>query len=580
MLRSFLLIVMLLTLGPAALPLAVAPTPRPPTPTPACPQVQYADPAALLAALPNADYSCAEELALALRPFAEPPLVAALITMAGSGPHDLARRNALRTLGRFAEAPNASRAHESVVRSGGAALQDLARTTLAHERDNFLLQDAVWLLDQFFYPSLGAASGLEQVATDTALAAAVRYRAAAARGRLIFARAGPLASSDRAFILNGLASDDPGVRTAAARAIRFLRPEQRHPTDDHAFATALAQAWANEPPLSLAPDPPDPRATTLFGFAESSPTSLTARASIARAQDHLTGNGTRLADLRLAYEQIALPYSQPSNGLTVRSGLPPERLPALVSEITRTWAMLDQIVGPSLAQPIPGEATQALTVKIFARQGIYRDYMRAFTPFTVDVDGIYDQAAAILYTHERQPEQSANTLNETLRHEATHHYTAVHLFPGSWLTPGYHREPKGWADEGLAELMAGLGPSQLGPRPAQLARICERAVLPPLASLLAQRAGYDQFGRFDYDAAWAFTAYLWNEQPAALRQIYSAYREESYQLSAWERLAGLSLGQAETEWNAAVGRWCGGSSPAGPPGSAGSGGSSNYRGSG
>lgn len=543
----------LLLLTPtAALPLAVAPASPPPARTPQCPAPGYPDTAALLAALPGAPYACAEELAAALRPRADLATTDALITLAATGPHALARRNALRALGRLAESPRGSRARELVLQARAARLRATLSGLLAGEQDNFLVQDAVWLVDSFFYPSFHDGPALTRLAADPALAPALRYRAAAARARLIYARPGPLASDDRAFIHGGLQSDSPGVRAAAALAVAHLRNAQLDTRLRAELDTALAAAWAAEPALQLAPDQPPP----VMGFAESSPTSLTARAAIARARDRLAGGTTHLARLRIDYEALALPNRLSANGVTLRSGLPVAQLTPLLAEITHTQATFNAIVGPELSGPIPGEDGPALSVFIFARQGIYRDYLRAFTSFTVDVDGVYDELTATLYTHARTAEQSANSLEQTLRHELAHHLAGRQIFPGHWQSPGYHAEPKGWADEGLAELLAGAGPAGPAPRPAQLGRLCALRAPPALGELLARRAGYDHFGHFDYDAAWALSYYLYRERPAALRRLYAAFRDGSYRLAGWPRIVGAPLATLEAEWHAAISGWC------------------------
>lgn len=541
----------------SALPLAVAPRDPVPAFTPACPAPSYPDAASLLAVLQGADYACAEEIAAALRARAQPAEVDALLEMARSGSNALIRRNAVRALGRLAEAPRGSRASEVVLRARAAAVQSTLAGIVDGERDNFLTQDAVWVLDTFFFPTFTAAPGFERVAADPDLAPALRYRAASARARLVFARAGTLDSADRAFILAGLRSDDPGVRAAAAAAIARLRDDQLAPELAGELGAALATAWDAEPPLGLAPDAPSDAGADHLSFEESSPTSLTARAAIARARDRLEGGTVHLEALRAAYEAIALPNSLSRDGIVLRSGLPPERLPGLLEQADQVRAAFFAALGPQFAAPIAGEGDAPLTILVFARQGIYRDYIRAFTPFTVDVDGVYGEAAATLYTHERTAEQSENTLAETLRHEVTHFFTGRYLFPGRWLTPGYHAEPKGWLDEGLAEVMAGLDPRGVPtPHAARLVELCARRELPRLPALLARREGYDRFGSFDYPAAWALSYYLLAERPEALRRIAAAYRDGSYRLADWPRLAGEPVAQLEAEWHATVGNWC------------------------
>ncbi len=555
--RLLVSVLLCLVLTSAGLPLAVAPPSGPPLATPSCPQPIYPDTPQLLTALAGASYACAEELATALRDRVGPPEVASLLALVrNNAMHSLARRNALRVLGRLAASPRGSRAHELMLRSYAAEVRATLEALLYQTQDSFLLQDAIWMLDSFFYPAFSAAAALEELALAPGPDPALRYRAANARTRLIFARAGLLAPDDLALLEAGLRADDPGVRAAAATAISVLRPARLDPPMRAALEIALAGALAAEPPLSLAPDAPDFYGDGLSGLRESNPTSLTARAAIARAQDQLAGDGPHLAQLRSAYEALALPEALDDGTILLRAGLPSAELPALRDEMLRVQAAFAQIVGPELALPLADEGGRRLTVLIFARQGLYRDYMRAFTPFSIDVDGTYDETTATLYTHARSATQSSNTLTESLRHELAHHLAATHLFPGHWQEPGYHSQPKGWADEGLAELLAGLSASGPAPRPAQLARLCARPLPPRLAELLSRRAGYDQFGSFDYDSAWAFTAYLVAEQPTALRHLYAAYRTSSYRLDAWAALAGLSLTQAEAGWHAALQRWC------------------------
>ncbi|RRR70539.1 MAG: peptidase [Candidatus Viridilinea halotolerans] len=551
-----LLILLAPLLTGAALPLALAAPRQPLGATPACPRLYYGDPAALLAALPMADYACTEELAAALRPQARQQHVAALLALAQHGHDPRAQRNALRTLGRIAASPPQTHAYELLRRTYGAAMQSLAVEMLLTQNDNFLLQDAVWLLDAFYFPSFGAAPALEAVAHHPAHAPALRYRAASSRARLVAARPGALHTHDYAFIQAGLASADAGVRTAAANAVAHLRPEQQAGHTPQ-LSAALRTAWHHEPPLSLAADPPDARASNQFTFAESSPTSLSARVAIARARDHLDGHGQQHEeDIRHTYTSLALPHTFVGTKISLHSNMPLAQRHTLLTEAETTLAALATLLGPDLAQPLADASTPRLTIFIFERQGIFRDYMRAFTNFSVDVDGIYAEQSATIYTYQRSATQSANTLAESLRHEVAHHYAATHLFPGDWHRPGYHTEPKGWADEGLAELAAGWGPSGFLPRQAQLGRLCARAHLPPLTPLLARREGYDHFGHFDYDAAWAFTFYMAHDQPAALRRLYAAYRDGSYRLVHWETIAGLSLPATEEAWHDALRAWC------------------------
>lgn len=558
-----LIALLILLLPSSALPLAIGPLPAPPAPTPVCAQPRYANASALMAALFSADYACAEAIAAALRPLASPALVDALLGLASSAEHATARRNALRVLGRLAESPRSTPAAELLARSKAAALLATLGTIVARERDSFLLQDALWILDTFYFPAFNMQLDLERISLDPQLDPALRDRAAAAVGRLIYARPGPLRPSDLAYIKRGLGDTQPVLRAQAATIAWRLRADQLDAELIARTIIALAAALAIEPPLAVATDPARPQAATPLSYSEPETTSLAARAALSRALDRLApAPANRLAALRATYEELAMPKSLERDGLLLRAGLPATALPALAERLAATQAAAIELLGPALHQPIAGESAALVRLLILPSQAAYREYLRAFTSYSLTTDGIYAEAEATIYSYARRAGQAENSLDESLQHELTHLVTGRHLFVGGWLSPGYHDQPKGWADEGLAEVLAGAtfdgaGDYQLELRRLQLMRLCALPVPPSLADLLSQRAGYDRFGSFDYDAAWAFSYYLLRERPAAAQQIYAAYRDGSYQLDRWPQIAGFaSLAQAEAAWHTAITRWC------------------------
>ncbi len=543
------------------LPLAVALSNPPPIRVPACPQPTYPDATALLNVLPQAGYDCTEQIAAALRPRVEPEHVARLLAIAVDPTLDArTRRNALRILGRLAESDRATRAHEimAVLKN---ATQTTAITVLQRDHDNFLLQDAVWLLDGIYYPSWTAATALTQVALTVGYAPALRYRAARARARLIASETGSLSVSAQHFLIAALNSDDPGVITAAAEALSFLRADQLG--ERALWQRLVTDALAAAPPLQVAVDSGDPRGTALLTYLESTPTALTAQAALARAADRLADEwqtAPRWHALRTAYEELALPITLSTATVILRVGpADPTSSANLLAVVERAYHQARQLLGSAGNEPIPGEERLPLRVLVFPSQAAYRDYMRAFTPFTVDVDGIYDVEQSTLYSFQRGIGQTANTLEETLRHETAHAVTAAYLFPGSWLSPGYHAEPKGWFDEGFAEVLtAQAQPSAtLQAHNRHLATLCALPLKPALFELVARRTGYDQYGTFDYPAAWALMHFLLTERPATAAAFIAAWRNQTYRLADWPRLGGWpDWASAESDWHAAIDRWC------------------------
>jgi hypothetical protein len=87
--------------------------------------------------------------------------------------------------------------------------------------------------------------------------------------------------------------------------------------------------------------------------------------------------------------------------------------------------------------------------------------------------------------------------------------------------------------------------------------ICARPNYRRLEALLAQREGYDGFGSFDYDHAWAFTHYLLTERRDVALRLYTAYRAKIYRLADVARIAGVeSVAALEADWHTALDRWC------------------------
>jgi hypothetical protein len=550
-----------------------APAPGAPAPlayaTPSCREARHAGEAALLQSLFGAGYDCAEELAAALAARPGAGTVPALLAMAAPPNHSLARRTALRALGRLAEQPAGSPAARLARETHAAEVRGALGRILAEDADTYVAQDAIWILDTFFFPAREALPQLQAISADPARGPELRARAMNAAARLILARPGRIPPADLGFALRSLASDDAGVRARAALVAERLAP--RLPATERALAIiALAEAdrrAAAEPllppdrPAAILESPGALRFDPLFSGRPDVPaTPIAARAAVARALDAYLPDG-RFEALLATYEAATLPARLDGPGLSIRAGLPPEALPPLAALVGRTRALFFELLGPSFAQPVPGDANEALRLLVFADQAAYRDYMLAFVGFGAEVDGVYVEEAGALYTYARGADVSRNTLEETVAHEAAHALSGRYLFPGGWRTPGYHAEPKGWADEGLAEYLAGAALAETtggGLAERRLGALCDRRLPPELGALLGRRAGYDQFGTFAYDEAWALARYLLEDRPEGARRIVAAYRDGSYRAEAMPALAGAdTLAELESSWHAAIRRWCG-----------------------
>lgn len=563
LLASLVLVLALIARGDQAPRLAPFRSAEPPFLTPACRQAVHQNEDELFASLSGADDACTEELALALATLASNTTVTRLLALLASPDNSLSRRNALRTLGRMAERPPGEPAHTLVLGARAADLRVALAQTLQRERNIDVLNDTIWILDTFLYPSFASQPDLERISADQSREPALRSRAIAAAGRLIYARPGHLSDGDLGFFLSSLASDDAGVRAQAALIGMRLRDEQLDQTRRARVVAALEEAWrADGQPVTVAPvitaNPVELRAVLDQSVAR-----ISVSAALARALDRYSSGTHRLDTYQAAFEAAHLPHRQEAAGIVLRSGLPVAALPALFRRVERTQAAFFDLVGPALRSPTVGDPNETLTVLVFADIAPYRAYMHTFVNVPFEVDGVYVEHTGTLYTFQRTPEQTGNTLEESLQHEVGHYLTGRFLFPGSWFVPGYHTEPKGWVDEGLAEVLAGLvfddaGGYRLPPHPRHVARMCAAPASPELARLLGQRTGYDRFGRFDYAYAWAFSYFLLTERPEVARRIYQAYRDGSYQLESFAAIAGVpSVAALEHEWHASMRGWCG-----------------------
>ena len=455
--------------------------------------------------LPAADYPTAERIATELAPYAAEVLPALLVMTENASPQ--VRRNALRAIGRAAGGlPDAA----------SVPLRAALLRLLVTERDTSVMQEVIWLLDTRFFPADDARPALEALALAAGRAPLLRARAARAATRLI-AVAG--AGTGDTFLAAALASADPGVVAAAApvaarrrgldAALDAAYASYTTPPACHSTAVAPASIAAAHQGRSGA-----------SGISEVPLTTLAAAAALARARD--TRDRTALlAALRTTCEAQLLPARGASPLLVVRAAAAAAIPPLLVLAAT-TQRAFAQLVGPRLAAPTPAEPRRTPQLLVFGSRAAFQRYMQAFVGSGADGDGLYLEEQSILFTYARGAGESANTLEATVVHELGHAFAARQIFPGGWRSPAAHRIARGWADEGLAEYLAGaLVPAT---RVRRLADLCARRELPTVIALTTARVGYDQIGTFDYAAAWGLSAFLATNHPLHLRTAYAGYR--------------------------------------------------------
>ena len=495
-----------------------------------CPDVRDLGEPALRATLPYGDYACAERMAAQLAIVASETTVRHLVDMARSHATGWARRNALRTLGRFAERGPTSPPGRAVIQTLGHEVATVAADTVASAGLESAVHDAIWLLDSFFHPYFDVQDALRATALDDTVDTTLRFRAIAAWSRLAWAKSHALPDVDLGFIERALAYADPWVRAQAAYTAERLTETQLPSTARRRIVEALDAALGQEDDLS-------------------------ARVYQARALDRLIG-GDRAVEVQTAFERKALPRAATSGAVTLRTGLDEAELPYWLERLEDVQAAFGRLLND--ADPVVDDPNPHWTVIVFSNRDDYRAYMQSFVGFGAHSGGLYIESKATLYTYQRSASESDYTLEELLQHELTHGLTGRFVFSGVWGDPGYHDEPKGWLDEGLAEVMAGLQPDADEPFPLRevpLRQLCDAGPA-RLNDMLTRRAGYDQAGTFDYASAWSLVYYLVHHEPDALSRIVASYRDGQYRLAEFEAISGLSLGALQADWHQAVDGWC------------------------
>ena len=107
-----------------------------------------------------------------------------------------------------------------------------------------MLQEAIWLLDTFLFPTAEAQPFLETIIADPAGTPQLRARAMNAVSRLLLTRPAPVSEADLAFTLRSLASDEPGVRARAALVLERWQRRGMVSSSQALAIVALSEAHA------------------------------------------------------------------------------------------------------------------------------------------------------------------------------------------------------------------------------------------------------------------------------------------------------------------------------------------------
>ena len=499
-----------------------------------CPDVEALDQAELLLNLPYANYHCTEAIAKQLASEANETTLKALLEQLSTEEQAWARRNAMRTLGRLAQQPATEPAHILVTETYSTTVQQTLVKTLSDEPAEQVVHDAIWILDTVFFPFLPMQKKLQTLTTKPETEPTLRFRALSSISRLIQNKTALIDQSDLDFLTELLQADDKWMRAQAAFALEALRESQLNEARRQVIIQALQSAWQNEE-------------------------ELLAKAYQARALDHYQ-DSTLHEQLKESYEAQYLANSMSGDRVMLNSGLPQEELPAFISLMVNERNAFFDFMGLSFDTPVSGDLNDTITLILFANKAEYSEYMNAFIGYGANAGGLYLEKEGILYTYQRLEGESRYTVEELVKHEFSHYLQGRYIFPGLWTDAEYHKEIKGWADEGLAEFFAGFtfdesGNYSYSAREAHLDTLCG-APRRDLNSLLNQNEGYNQTGVFDYANGWSFIFYMMTSRSDSAIRLFESFRNDTYKFEEFATIAGVPIENLQQEWHESLTWWC------------------------
>jgi hypothetical protein len=502
-----------------------------------CSEIQSYDEDKLIESLHHADYYCTESIAVALAQIADESTIHELLETMETGEDDDARRNAGRVLIRFAEHAEGENPHILVTKTLASDVKNSIINTIKKENSSYVIPELTVLIDAHFRPFFEAQQYLEAISKDPKFDSVARWRAINAMQNIMYEKEN-LDEDDVNFLLDSLRSDDFWVRAEAAFICEILKDDQLDQSQKYRLISGLDNAYVTEE-------------------------NLIPKSFISKALDRY--NNTNLyGNLEADFEKNHLNNIISKNEITIKSSLPANELNDYLELMEGQRRVFFQIMGSPFDTPVKDDPNDSFTVIILATPEEYSDYMNSFVGYGANAGGLYLENKGTLYTFQRNENQSTYTVKDLIKHEFTHYLQGRYVYSGMWSDADYHSEPKGWADEGLAEFFAQsvlVNDYNYSTPPSQkyLNEICgkNKSEYRDLDSLLRQRDGYDRSGQWNYADGWAFTYYLMTKQQEAATSLYNSFRDESYKLSDFAMIAGVSsIDSLETDWHNEMEIWC------------------------
>jgi len=231
--------------------------------------------------------------------------------------------------------------------------------------------------------------------------------------------------------------------------------------------------------------------------------------------------------------------------------------------VEREWQAFRHITGPEFNTPMKGKTCGPINILVFPTMEDYHQYMSAFVGFAANAGGLFVKKYKTLFTYQRTSQISFISVEELILHEFGHFLQGCYVLPGTFGTPAYNAQPKGFQDEGLAEFWATLnfnkkGCHSLPLRENYMKRVCRNDQYPKwkLADLLSERQGYDQGGVFHYMMAYTFQYFMATKHRSTLRKVLKQLRANTYKLENWAEITGKPVAEWNRLWHESIREYC------------------------
>ncbi|MEV5593715.1 collagenase [Streptomyces sp. NPDC052496] len=235
-------------------------------------------------------------------------------------------------------------------------------------------------------------------------------------------------------------------------------------------------------------------------------------------------------------------YRYDRGGLEVRTALDRTTVDQLYYASKKVKAQFFRVLGTD--RPLAGDTNATLHVHLYASRAEYEIMHPLLTGMGTDNGGVYIENGATFYTYQRRvPQDSSLTLEELFRHEYTHYLNGRWAVPGSFgEAPWYTGDLTTAMDEGTAEFFAGATRDDGVRVRKSLVKgvIADTAGGGPRMSVdRLLHATYAGDGFRFYNYAGTFFAFLWQQRPSLLREMYGYARADDPKgFDAWRSRLG------------------------------------------